>query len=141
MGKFIWGLLQVIFAVVVIAALAYTYNETQTLRAEIAHLKGTKGVASDATGHITANANNTKEKIADPVSTQGHLKRAQDCLKKKDLPCFKEEMAAAGQSAEKQGTDTIETIDNTRKKVEELQKTLSGLSKQAGKLWEVEKKP
>jgi flagellar motility protein MotE (MotC chaperone) len=138
MGKFIWGLIQVIFAVAVIAALAYTYNETQNLRAEISHLKGTKSVVSDATGNITTN---TKEKIADPVSTQGHLKRAQDCLKKKDLGCFREEMASAGQSAEKQGTDTIETIDNTRKKVEELQKTLSGLSKQAGKLWEVEKKP
>jgi hypothetical protein len=136
MGKFIWGLMQVIFAVAVIAALGYTYNETQTLRAEVARLKSGNSVVS----HATNNTKEAKEKIADPVSTQGHLKRAQDCLKKKDLGCFREEMAAAGQSAEKQGTDTIETIDNTRKKVEELQKTLSGLSKQAGKLWEVEKK-
>jgi flagellar motility protein MotE (MotC chaperone) len=134
MGKFIWGLMQVIFAVAVIAALGYTYNETQTLRAEVARLKSGKLEPA------SASVNAPKEKIADPVSTQGHLKRAQDCLKKKDLGCFREEMAAAGQSAEKQGTDTIETIDNTRKKVEELQKTLSGLSKQAGKLWEVEKK-
>jgi hypothetical protein len=149
MGKFIWGLLQIIFAVAVIAGLAYNYTETQRLSAEVARLKthqGQGGKVGIALGKpisgvaVARSSTSGSEKIADPVSAQGHLQRAQTCLKKQDLPCFREEMAAAGQSAEKQGTDTLATIESTRRKAEELQKTISSLSQQAGKLWETQKK-
>ena len=146
MGKFMGGLIQTIFGILVLAALAYNYTETQKLRAEVERLRLSQvkqvakmgvGLGKPITGIKIADSG---EKIADPVSTQGHLQKAQLCLKKKDLGCFREEIAAAGKSAEQQGSDGLAALESTRRKVGELQSTLTSLSQQAGKLWETEKK-